>query len=153
VSIVDFPAASAADSDPSGSSGTAERLIAPPEHRLELEVQSCDGYAIVGVSGELHAGAIGDLDLILETLVRGGRSRILLDLSRLYDLDADALAELTRWQSALATLSGGLWLAAPRPWVRRVLEHMCLRGTFAVYPTVLEALAQITPSAEARDWN
>jgi anti-anti-sigma regulatory factor len=140
LSIVDFPAASDVASD-SGDQSAAD--LTP---RLELRVQPCDGYAVISVWGELRAGGIDDLNKLLNTLSRAGYRRVLLDLSRLYDLDADAISELSRWQAKLASSSGGLWLAAPRPWVRRLLEHMCLRSTFTVYPTVLEALAEVTPS-------
>lgn len=141
MSIVDFPSASAAASDPGDQSAAVG-----PAQRLELRVQQCDGYTIISAWGELRAGTTDKLTGLMQTLVRTGGSRVLLDLSRLYDLDAEAITELIRWQNVLGDVSGGLWLAAPRPWVRRLLEYMCLRGTFAVYPTVLEALAEITPS-------
>lgn len=145
MSIVDFPAASDVASD-SGGQSAAELT-----RRLELRVQPCDGYAVIGVWGELCAGTIDDLTKLFNTLSRAGYRRVLLDLSRLYDLDADALTELSRWRARLVASSGGLWLAAPRPWVRRLLEHMCLRSTFTVYPTLREAVAEITPpdAAEA----
>lgn len=140
MSIVDFPAATPAPSDPD------DQLVVESPQRLKLRVQPHDGYTVISVWGELLAGTTDLLNGMLETLARGGRTRVLLDLSRLYDVDSDAIAELTRWQSELASRSGGLWLAAPRPWVRRLLEQVVLRGTFAVYPSMLEALAEITPS-------
>ena len=144
MSIVDFPAASAAPSpsDPDDREIAAE----PPQQRLRLRVQSCEGYTIISVWGELRAGTTDLLNGMLTALTRTRGARILLDLSRLYDLDTDAISELSRWQTALASSSGGLWLAAPRPWVRRLLDQACLRGTFTIYPTMLEALAEIAPS-------
>jgi anti-anti-sigma factor len=121
---------------------TGSQLDAASAHRLELRVQSDGGHTVVQLWGELYTDRIGELSRTLDGLVRGGRTRILLDLSRLYDLDGDAITELTRWQAALAGSGGWLCLAAPRPWVRRLLEHMCLRGTFDVYPTVAQALAE-----------
>jgi anti-anti-sigma regulatory factor len=139
VSIVDFPAASPASSD-------QDDQLVEPLQRLKLRVQPCDGYTIISVWGELLAGTTDLRNGMLETITRGGSTRVLLDLSRLYDVDTDAIAELMRWQSELASSRGGLWLAAPRPWVRRLLEQAVLRGTFTVYPSMLEALAEITPS-------
>ena len=111
-------------------------------HRLELRVQADDGRAVVQMWGELYTDRIGELTRTLDGLVRSGRTRVVLDLSRLYDLDGDTIAELSRWQAALSASGGWLCLAAPRPWVRRLLEHMCLRGTFTVYPSVAQALAE-----------
>ncbi|HZU55765.1 MAG TPA: STAS domain-containing protein [Actinocrinis sp.] len=123
------------------------RLTGTPAHRLELRVQSADAYTIVHVWGELYTSRIGELSRLLDGLVRGGRTRVVLDLSRLYDLDGDAIGQLTHWRDALASSGGWLCLAAPRPWVRRLLEHMCLRGTFTVYPTVAEALNELVAGA------
>jgi anti-anti-sigma factor len=130
----------------SSDSDDDEMATESPQQRLKLRVQSCDGYTIVNVWGELRAGTTDLLNGMLTALTRTSGTRILLDLSRLYDLDSDAISELSRWQTALASSSGGLWLAAPRPWVRRLLDQACLRGTFTIYPTMLEALAEITPS-------
>lgn len=140
MSIVDFPAAASPASDPD------DQLVAESPQRLKLRVQPGDGYTVISVWGELLAGTTDLLSGMLETLARSGCTRVLLDLSRLYDLDTDAVAELVRWQSEFASSHGGLWLAAPRPWVRRLLEQVVLRGTFTVYPSMLEALAEITPS-------
>ena len=68
-----------------------------------------------------------------------------LDASRLYDLDATAINKLGHLQNMLAAQTGGVWLAAPRPWVRRLLEQMCHRGTFIVHSTLADAIAQINP--------
>ena len=113
------------------NSGT--QLTGPPAHALELHVQSADHYALVHLWGELYTGTVGELIGLLDGLVRSGRTRVVLDFSRLYDLDGDAIAQLSHWRGALAASGGWLCLAAPRPWVRRLLEHMCLRGTFTVY--------------------
>lgn len=127
----------ATDSDPEAGSA----------HRLELRVQSEDDHAVVQVWGELYTDRVGELTRALDGLVRAGRTRILLDLSRLYDLDGDAITELTGWQTVFSASGGWLCLAAPRPWVRRLLEHMCLRGTFTVYPTVAQARSELTVGA------
>ena len=127
----------------------AIRLAGQPAHRLELRVQPGERYSIVRVWGELYISRLSELSRALDGLVRAGHVRILLDLSRLYDLDGDAIAELSRWQAGLAASGGGLWLAAPRPWVRRLMEHLCLRGTFTVYPCGLAALADLAPSSSS----
>ena len=126
---------------------TESNLEAGSAHRLELRVHSHDDHAVVRMWGELYTDRIGELSRTLDALVRAGSTRILLDLSRLYDLDGDAITELTRWQAALSASGGWLCLAAPRPWVRRLLEHMCLRGTFTVYPTVAQARNELAVGA------
>ena len=126
---------------------TESNLEAGSARRLELRVQSDDEHVVVQMRGELYTGRIGELTRTLDGLARAGRTRVLLDLSRLYDLDGDAITELTRWQAALSASGGWLCLAAPRPWVRRLLEHMCLRGTFTVYPTLAQARNELAAGA------
>ncbi|HXR72849.1 STAS domain-containing protein [Actinocrinis sp.] len=126
---------------------TESNLEAGSAHRLELRVQCDDDHVVMQMWGELYTDRIGELTRTLDGLVRAGRTRVLLDLSRLYDLDGDAITELTRWQAALSASGGWLCLAAPRPWVRRLLEHMCLRGTFTVYPTVAQARNELAVGA------
>lgn len=126
---------------------TESNLESGSAHRLELRVHCDDDHAVVKMWGELYTDRIGELSRTLDALVRAGSTRILLDLSRLYDLDGDAITELTRWQAALSASGGWLCLAAPRPWVRRLLEHMCLRGTFTVYPTVAQARNELAVGA------
>lgn len=133
-----------ASASPAAVSGRgATRLTGQPAHRLELRVQTGDEYTLVQVWGELYTSRLSELTRLLDGLVRAGSTRILLDISRLYDLDGDAISELGRWRTALHSSGGWLWLAAPRPWVRRLLEHMCLRGTFTVFPNLAEAFAEI----------
>lgn len=121
----------------------ATRSAGQLAHRLELRVQPGDDCTLVQIWGEVYTTRLGELTGLLDRQVRQGRTRIVLDISRLYDLDGDAICELTRWRGALAACGGFLWLAAPRPWVRRLLDHMCLRGTFTVFPTVADALAEL----------
>lgn len=123
----------------------ATRLTGQPAHRLDVRVQPGERYSIVRVWGELYTSRLSELSRALDGLVRAGHIRILLDLSRLYDLDGDAISELSRWRAGITASGGWLCLAAPRPWVRRLMEHMCLRGTFTVYPSVLEALSELNP--------
>jgi anti-anti-sigma factor len=125
-------------------SGDDEQLLEPSTH-LELRVRRCPGHAVVSARGELLSGTVGNLRRLLDTLVGEGCDHVVLDLSRLYDLDEIAIAELSRLKTVLTARSGSLSLAAPRPWVRRLLEHMCLKSTFAVYPTVSDAVAEFTP--------
>jgi anti-anti-sigma factor len=118
-----------------------------PAHRLELHAHPGEDHVVVQIWGELYTSRLNELTRVLDTQVRAGRTRVVLDISRLYDLDADAISILSRWQTALAAMGGCLWLAAPRPWVRRLLEHMCLRGTFKVFPTPLDAISALTAAS------
>jgi anti-anti-sigma regulatory factor len=146
MSILEHAPASVDHSPASAARCAPDELVAQPAPRFELHAQSCEGYTVVTIWGELRGSALVELNARLDALVAAGCRQVLLDLSRLYDLDADAICELTRWRDVLAASSGCIRLAAPRPWVRRLLEYMCLRGTFAVYPTVLAARAEIMRS-------
>jgi anti-anti-sigma factor len=118
--------------------------------RLELRVQTCDGCVVIGVWGELYADTVGELTRLVSGLTCEGCDHVVLDVSRLYDLDAHALAELGRLQTAMTARQGSFSLAAPRPWIRRLLEFMCRRDAFPVHSTVAGAIAQATarPAAD-----
>lgn len=117
--------------------------------RLELRAQLRDGCAVIGVWGELFADSVGELTRLVDSLTGEGCDNLVLDVSRLYDLDADAVAELSRMQATLTARGGGLSLAAPRPWVRRLLESMRRRDAFPVHSTVADAIAQAAARREA----
>jgi anti-anti-sigma factor len=114
--------------------------------RLELRVQPGGDHAVVKLWGELHADTVGDLVGTAGTLADRGCARVVLDLSRVYDLDAGSVAQLVGLQSLLAEHGGGLWLAGARPWVRQSLQRMGRLDTFAVQPSVADAIAQIKSS-------
>ncbi len=114
---------------------------------LELTTHQHSGYAVVSARGELNADTVGELTRLAETLAREGRPRLVLDASRLYDLDTTAINKLSELKNTLAAQSGDLWLAAPRPWVRRLLEHMCHSGTFKIHATIAEAATLVRDTA------
>ena len=112
--------------------------------RVELRATADgDDVTLVAVWGELCAGTLDGLTRLVEESIRAGSVHVVLDLRRLFDLDADGIAELVRLRNLLTGCSGGLWLADLRPWVRRLLDHMVAKDTFAVCPTTAAALARI----------
>lgn len=119
----------------------AEPLLAG--QRLDLCVAEYGVATIVAVWGELSAQTSDELDRVVEESAAAGRVHVVLDLARLYDLDAAAIAELVRLRTMLAGLGGGLWLAAPRPWVSRLLDHMVAKRTFELCATPAAALARV----------
>jgi anti-anti-sigma factor len=111
--------------------------------RVDLRAEADGDVTLVAVWGELCAGTVDGLTRLVDESIRAGRVHVVLDLRRLFDLDADAIAELVRLRNLLTERSGGLWLTDLRPWVRRLLDHMVAKATFAVCPTTAAALARI----------
>ena len=138
-------------SEPSFAAPDGQLPAPPPTNsvRFKLDVQMCDGCAVIAVWGELYADAVGELTRLVHSLTAGRSGNVVLDVSRLYDLDADSIAELARLRTDLTARRADLSLAAPRPWVRRLLESTCRKGTFPVHSTVGEAIAQTREPAAA----
>lgn len=116
---------------------------APATAGSTIRLERCDGYLIAALRGEISADAVDHLADLVEALgVTGGR-RLVLDLSRLYDLDEAAIVQLGALRDRLDAESGGLWLTGLRPWVRRLFEHMCTKDAFRIRRAIGDAVAEM----------
>jgi anti-anti-sigma regulatory factor len=124
----------------------ADALAPAPPARSTVRLERRDGYLVAQLRGEISCGAMNHLTELAEALAVAGSRNLVLDLSRLYDLDEAAIAQLGVLRRALVVDSGELWLTGLRPWVRRLFEHMCTKDAFRIRATVAEAVAELTSS-------
>jgi anti-anti-sigma factor len=78
--------------------------------------------AIVKVDGALRAPVESRLMRRVQTVLRGGARRVLLDLSDLTGLDAAGVGELVNVLNATTAAGGKLNVMNVRPRVRRMME-------------------------------
>ena len=110
------------------------------ERPLDLDVrQHGDGRAEVAVGGEIDFATHRSLLGALAEQIEQGRSRIVLDLSRVTFCDSTGLGVLVQVRQRVVEVGGWLRLAGPTEPVRRALEITNLDRLIPAYPTVAEA--------------
>jgi anti-anti-sigma factor len=87
--------------------------------------------SVIELEGTLRAPVGQWLSQVVRTRVERGERRILLDLARLSAIDAAGIGELVRALNLAAAAGGALWIARPRPRVRRLLQIAGLVGILA----------------------
>lgn len=149
MTVLDIPVPNSARAPEAESAGTGTGVVAhggqpftSAATRSTIRLERRDGYLIAALRGEISADAVNHLSDLVEALALPS-SRLVLDMSRLYDLDEAAITQLAVLRDQLAAEAGGLWLTGLRPWVRRLFEHMCTRDAFRIRRAVGDAVAEM----------
>ncbi|MCZ0982197.1 STAS domain-containing protein [Streptomyces diastatochromogenes] len=112
------------------------------EPNLDVDVEIRDGRtAVLTVAGELDMETAGRLQELLTEQFGQGRRRLVLDLSALDFMDSSGLNVLIRAVNRARESDGDLYLAAPTPAVRRILEITGVMTTIPPHDAVADALA------------
>ncbi|MFF5505031.1 STAS domain-containing protein [Streptomyces roseolus] len=112
------------------------------EANLEVDVEIRDDLtAVLTVGGELDMETAAGLEDRLSEQFGQGRRRLVLDLSALDFMDSSGLNVLIRAVNEVRESGGDLYLAAPTPPVRRILEITGVTMTIPPYDGVADALA------------
>ena len=91
---------------------------------------------VVTASGVVDLASVGDLQKNLYSLVRAGKVRLIVDLSRVRLCDAAAMSVLTQVSRHCAERGGWLRLAHPVGLVAKVFDIVSLGRDVEIYPTV-----------------
>lgn len=109
--------------------------------RLDVAAaQSRDGVSVLAVSGELDRANVHVLIRTVDSLAARGEVKLVLDLRRLYFVDAAGLLALRDIRALLALHHGWLCLAAVRPRVHSILARAGLDKVFTIRRTLDEAV-------------
>ncbi|MEU5217058.1 STAS domain-containing protein [Streptomyces sp. NPDC020807] len=112
------------------------------EENLDVAVEIRDGHtAVLTVAGELDMETAARLQEILTEQFGRGRRRLVLDLSALDFMDSSGLNVLIRSVNTARESGGDLYLAAPTPAVRRILEITGVTTTIPPHDALADALA------------
>ncbi|MEU2233830.1 STAS domain-containing protein [Streptomyces vietnamensis] len=112
------------------------------EPNLDVDVEIRDGRtAVLTVAGELDMETADRLQELLAEQFGQGRRRLVLDLSALDFMDSSGLNVLIRAVNKARESDGDLYLAAPTPAVRRILEITGVMATIPPHDAVADALA------------
>jgi anti-sigma B factor antagonist len=121
---------------------------------LTLDSRFCGSIYIIRCQGRIVAGE--DASLLDSTLENRAREfkQLVLNLSDIERLDSTGMGMLVRYSASLRRRGGDLHLAAPAPFVERMLSVTGLSSVLQVYSTEEEAivsfLEQSSPATEAR---
>ncbi|MQS36775.1 STAS domain-containing protein [Streptomyces katsurahamanus] len=118
-----------------GTVGSANR------GRLLVEVRAEGHSEVVKPAGELDHHTADTLSRPLEDALLRGRSRLVIDCSRLEFCDSTGLNVLLAARLKAEAAGGGVHLAGLLPVVARVLEITGAEAVFTVHRSLDEALA------------
>jgi anti-sigma B factor antagonist len=112
-----------------------------------------ENIVVVTLAGHLDVDNAAELQTTLDDLLRRRITRIVVDLSGLEFCDSMGLSALIIGHTACAAQGGWLRLAAPNPFLVRVLDVVGLLGRLPVYRSLPAALSAderglITAAAE-----
>jgi anti-anti-sigma factor len=110
--------------------------------RLRVAVREEGSSAVVSPVGELDHSTAELLREPLESCLGEGRTRLVVDCSRLEFCDSTGLNVLLGARLRAEALGGGVHLAGMRPAVARVFEITGAEAVFTVHTTLEAALAE-----------
>ncbi|MGW6455900.1 STAS domain-containing protein [Streptomyces sp. NPDC055078] len=118
-----------------GTVGSANR------GRLQVEVRTEGESEVVKPAGELDHHTAELLSAPLESALAQGRSRLVIDCSRLEFCDSTGLNVMLAARLKAEAAGGGVHLAGMLPVVARVLEITGAEAVFTVHETLEDALS------------
>jgi anti-sigma B factor antagonist len=105
------------------------------------ELDAGHGTVVLAVNGDADLHVASELKDHLNTVIDGGASSLVLDLSLTTFLDSMALGVLLSGMKRLRARGGRFRVVAPSPEIRRIFEITLLDQVFDLDPTRETALA------------
>lgn len=99
------------------------------------------GVAVFSLEGRVDTQGAVDMDLALQAAVAGGKSRMVLDMSRVTYISSAGLRTLADVLTRNTNDGGDLKLVSVNPRVARVLEIIGFMNFFSIYESVSAAIA------------
>ncbi len=113
---------------------------------MEIQTHQVGEVLTVALQGELDAYWAEETKQTLWACLEKGHYRLVLDLSALTYLSSMGLHILLQLHRHVKNLGGALFLAAPQPFVRKVLATSGFDRALTTFETVEEALAAAAPA-------
>ncbi len=109
---------------------------------LDVQTRQADnGVTVVAPTGRLDVAGAPALKDAISEVVKGGPSRIVIDMEGVSFVDSTGLGSVIAALKQIRGSQGELRLAAPNQQVRVVLELTTLDRVFPYYASLEEALA------------
>lgn len=107
---------------------------------MDLSADICEGCVVVALRGDLDVTGAADAEAALTALMIPGRC-LVIDMLALDFIDCGALGALLRVQELAWSMGGDVVLAAPQPYVRRLLALTGKDKVFWILASVAAAVA------------
>src|SRR3989304_9975055 len=109
---------------------------------MKLDLRESNGVAILEIAGQLNSGGSDQmLQEAIDTLVASGRTRILVNLSRVDFMDSAGMGELVASHRMVERFGGKLKILSASPKVQSTLSTSKLLPLFEVFDDEVEAIA------------
>jgi anti-sigma B factor antagonist len=99
---------------------------------------------LLEVSGEIHVSTAPEFSRLLNDAIGEGRTRVVLDLTRVDFIDSTGLSVLLNGLRRLTRLGGRMALVCSNPTVLRLFVITRLDSTFRIEPTREAAVAALS---------
>jgi anti-sigma B factor antagonist len=121
--------------------------------RMEIRERSAGPVAVVEIIGRMVLSE-GEGDSLLRDLVADlmaqGRNQVVVNLSRVTQVDTSGLKELLAAHLAITRLGGHLRLANPTKRIRDLLGITRLNTLFEIFDTEQAAVASFAPASDLK---
>lgn len=97
--------------------------------------------AVVSLEGNIHEGNCDEIKHRIESLIEEGKINIIVDLSRVPDMDSSGIGIFISLLDRVGKMNGTLKLASIQPFVMDVINISGLSKVFENYNSVNEASA------------
>lgn len=106
----------------------------------EPQQSAADGAAVVAPNGRLDIGVAPAIREHILGLIRGGATRVVMDMRAVVAIDSTALGTLIACLKEARQVGGDLRIVAPGPKVRAILEWTNLGRILKTYDSVEAAV-------------
>jgi anti-sigma B factor antagonist len=114
-----------------------------------LDVTQSDGWSVVAVTGELELATAPRLRQQVVSLIGGGRSHLVIDLSGVDFIDSVGLGVIVGALKRCRTHGGDLMVVGAVPRVRLLFEITRLDEIIDMHPDLDQALSSLGPDPSA----
>jgi anti-sigma B factor antagonist len=102
-----------------------------------------DDSVVIRVAGEIHATTATEFSERLNTVIAGGKTGVVLDLTGVEFIDSTGLSVLLNGLRRVTRARGSMVLACANPTVLRLFEITKLDSTFDIVPSCDEAIERL----------
>lgn len=107
---------------------------------LQVTDSNQSGALVLHLKGRLDSNTSGDFEAKLLGLIRGGQTRLVLDLGQLDYISSAGLRVLIKSMKELKAKSGLMHLCAMQDYIREVFDLSGFASFLPIHPTLEESL-------------
>ena len=107
---------------------------------MRIEINDIDDITVVAVDGMITLGSDVQLSEMFDEQIGRGRTKLVLDMTRVKYIDSIGMGQLAGGYTALEEVSGRLVLARTNNKINELLKLTGLQNHIKAFPSVEEAI-------------